>query len=65
MDLRPGSGGPQIFFLITGEMERLAAVAALTAHIDELEQAKREDDDDLRDDVANDGVGVVVGGATW
>jgi hypothetical protein len=28
-------------------MERLAAVAALTAHIDELEQAKREDDDDL------------------
>lgn len=45
--------------------EPLAAVAVLDAHIDELAQAKRDGDDDLWDDIANDGVEVVVGGATW
>jgi hypothetical protein len=47
------------------EEERATAVATLAAHIGELEQAKREGDDDRWDDIANDGVVVVVGGATW
>ena len=47
------------------EQERVAAVAVLTDHMEELAEAKRDGDDDLWDDIANDGVEVVVGGATW
>ena len=39
-------------------------MAILAAHIDELEQAER-DGDDRWDAIANNGVEVVVGGATW
>jgi hypothetical protein len=46
------------------ERERALAVSMLAGHIDELEQAKREGDDDRWNDIANDGV-EVVGGATW
>ncbi len=45
--------------------ERATAVAILAGHIDELEQVWREGDDDRWDDIASDGVEVVVGGATW
>ena len=47
------------------EQERVAAVAVLTDHMEELAEAKRDGDDDLWDDIANDGVEVVVGGARW
>jgi hypothetical protein len=47
------------------EEERVTAVATLAEHIDELEQAERDGDDDRWDDIANDGVEVVAGGATW
>ena len=47
------------------EQERSAAVALLAGHIEELAEAKRDGDDDLWEDLANDGVEVVVGGATW
>jgi hypothetical protein len=47
------------------EDERATAVAILAEHIDELEQAERDGDDDRWDDIANNGVEVVVGGATW
>ena len=47
------------------DTEGATAVAILAEHIDELEEAKREGDDDRWDDIASDGVEVVVGGATW
>src|SRR5437762_165440 len=47
------------------DKERATAVAILAEHIDELEQAERDGDDDRWDDIANDGVEVVVGGAIW
>jgi len=47
------------------EQERVAAVAVLTDHMEELAEVKRDGDDDLWDDIANDGVEVVVGGARW
>jgi hypothetical protein len=58
-DARQRNGGAM------SEQERVAAVAVLTEHLDELAEAKRDGDDDLWDDIANDGVEVVVGGATW
>ncbi len=45
--------------------QRAAAVAVLSAHIDELGQAERDRDDDLWNDIANHGVEVVLGGTTW
>jgi len=47
------------------EQERVAGVAVLTDRMEELAEAKRDGDDDLWDDIANDGVEVVVGGARW
>ena len=47
------------------DTERATAVAILAEHIDEPDKAERDGDDDRWDDIANDGVEVVVGGATW
>ena len=45
--------------------EREAAVAALSAHIAELDEAKRTGDNDRWDDISGDGVEVVLDGTTW
>lgn len=45
--------------------ERATAVALLTDYITELKQARSDGDDDLRDDIANDGVEIVLGGTSW
>jgi hypothetical protein len=47
------------------EGEREAAVALLSAHIAELDEAKQSDDDDRWDEVASDGVELELAGATW
>jgi hypothetical protein len=44
---------------------REAAVAAVAAHLAELDDAKQEGDDELWNDVSSDGIEVEIGGATW
>ena len=45
----------------TTDKQRATAVAILAEHINELEQAEQEGDDDGWDDIASKGVEVVVG----
>lgn len=47
------------------DAERATAVALLTDYITELEQARSDGDEDLCDDIANDGVQIVLGGTSW
>ena len=42
-----------------------AAVAAVAAHLAELDEAKQDGDDELWNDSCSDGVEVEIGGATW
>ena len=49
----------------TTDKQRATAVAILAEHINELEQAEQEGDDDRWHDIASDGVEVVVGRFTW
>lgn len=46
-----------------GEVE--AAIAAVAAHLAELDEAKQDGDDELWNDISSDGVEVKIGGATW
>jgi len=47
------------------EAERDRVVAILEEHVREWEDAMREDDDDLLDEIENAGLTVVLGGDTW
>ena len=42
-----------------------AAVAAVAAHLAELDEAKQDGDDELWNDICSDGIEVEIGGATW
>jgi hypothetical protein len=42
-----------------------AAVAAVAAHLAELDEAKQDGDDELWNDICSDGTGVEIGGAMW
>jgi hypothetical protein len=42
-----------------------AAVAAVAAHLAELDEAKQDGDDELWNDISSDGIEVEIGGATW
>jgi hypothetical protein len=44
---------------------REAAVAAVAAHLVELDEAKQDGDDELWNDICSDGIEVEIGGATW
>ena len=49
----------------TTDKQRATAVAILAEHVNVLEQAEQEGDDDRWDDIASDGVEVVVGRVAW
>jgi hypothetical protein len=42
-----------------------AAIAAVAAHLAELDEAKQDGDDELWNDICGDGIEVEIGGATW
>lgn len=42
-----------------------AAVAAVAAHLAELDEAKQDGDDELWNDICSDGIEVEIGGSTW
>ena len=43
----------------------VAAIAAVAAHLAELDEAKQDGNDGLWNDISSDGVEVEIGGATW
>jgi hypothetical protein len=49
----------------TTDKQRARAVAILAEHINELEQAEQEGDDDRSDDIASEGVEWLSGRVTW
>ena len=50
---------------IMQEDERTAAVAAVAAYLAELDEAAHDDDDDLRNDMINNGFELEIGEDTW